>query len=195
VKVIATATAIVMLSCASGLAGAQSTQAAPTAAPAATTPAADRPTDDSVRQLLQIQKAQSMLEQVSKQMDATFTAMINKQLESQTLSDDDKQRIEAARERLKALTGKMLTWENMEPMYLKIYEDSFSQSEVDSMIAFYSSPAGQAVVAKLPLVAQNTMTAMLQQMKTVMPQAQQIAKDTATAINTQHEKSSKKSSG
>ena len=192
-KVIATATAIVMLSCASGLASAQSTQTAPSAA--AATPAADRPTDDSVRQLLQVQKAQSMLEQVSKQMDATFTAMINKQLENQTLSDDDKDRIEAARARLKALTGKMLTWENMEPMYLKIYEDSFSQSEVDSMIAFYSSPAGQAVVAKLPLVAQNTMTAMLQQMKTVMPQAQQIAKDTATAINTQHEKTSKKSSG
>jgi uncharacterized protein len=194
VKVIATAIAIAMLSGTSGLANAQSTPTAPTA-PAATTPAADRPSDDSIRQLLQIQKAQSMLEQVSKQMDATFTAMINKQLENQTLSDDDKQRIEAARERLKALTGKMLTWENMEPMYLKIYGDSFSQSEVDSMIAFYSSPAGQAVVAKLPLVAQNTMTAMLQQMKTVMPQAQQIAKDTATAINTQHEKSSKKSSG
>ena len=89
----------------------------------------------------------------------------------------------------------MLTWENMEPTYLKIYEDSFSQSEVDSMIAFYSSPGGQAVVAKLPLVAQNTMQAMLQQMKSLMPQAQQIAKDTATAINTQHEKSNKKSSG
>ena len=193
-KVIATATALFMLSCTTGLAMAQSTPATP-AAPAASFPAADRPTDESVRQLLQVQKAQSMLEQLSKQMDTMFTAMINKQLENQTLSDEDKQRIEAGRERLKALTGKLLTWENMEPTYLKIYEDSFSQSEVDSMIAFYSSPGGQAVVAKLPLVAQNTMQAMLQQMKSLMPQAQQIAKDTATEINAEHTKGGKKSAG
>ena len=63
------------------------------------------------------------------------------------------------------------------------------------MIAFYSSPAGQAVVAKLPLVAQNTMAAMQQQMKSLMPQAQQIAKDTATEINSQHGKKAKPPAG
>jgi hypothetical protein len=185
------ATALLMLSCASGLAIAQQTPTAPDAS----VPAADRPTDDSVRQLLQIQKAQNVLEQVSKQMDATFTAMINQQLQNKALSAEDQQRVEAGRTRLKAFTSKLLNWETMEPMYLKIYEDSFSQSEIDSMIAFYSSPAGQAVVAKLPLVAQNTLSAMQQQIKSLMPQAQQIAKDTAAEINTQHGKSAKPSAG
>ena len=191
------ATAILALSCVSGLAIAQSPATAP-AAPAASTatvPAADRPTDDSIRQLLQIQKAQSVMQQVARQVDASFTAMLSQQLQDKTLSDEDRQRIEAARDRLKTLTGKVLTWENMEPMYLKIYADSFSQSEIDSMIAFYSSPAGQAVVAKLPLVAQNTMAAMQQQMRSLMPQAQQIAKDTATEINAKHEKKAKPAAG
>ena len=193
----AIATAILLFSCASGLAVAQTVATAP-AAPAtsaASVPAADRPTDDSIRQLLQIQKAQSILQRVAQQVDGSFTAMLNQQLQDKTLSDEDRQRIEAARERLKVLTGKVLTWENMEPMYLKIYGDSFSQSEIDSMIAFYSSPAGQAVVAKLPLVAQNTMAAMQQQMKSLMPQAQQIAKDTATEINSQHGKKAKPPAG
>jgi hypothetical protein len=185
------ATALLMLSCASGLAIAQQAPAAP----ATSVPAADRPTDDSIRQLLQIMKAQTVIAQISKQMDATFTAMINQQIQNKTLSPEDQQRVEAGRERLKAITGKLLTWETMEPLYLKIYEDSFSQSEIDSMIAFYSSPAGQAIVAKLPLVAQNTLTAMQQQMKSLMPQAQQIAKDTATEINTQRGKSAKPSAG
>src|SRR5579862_6536534 len=134
------ATAILALSCASGLAIAQTAATTP-AAPAtstATVPAADRPTDDSIRQLLQIQKAQSILQQVTRQIDGSFTAMLSQQLQDKTLSDEDRQRIEAARARLKELTGKVLTWENMEPMYLKIYGDSFSQSEIDSMIAFYS---------------------------------------------------------
>ena len=180
------ATALLMLSCVSGLAIAQQTPAAP---------AADRPTDDSVRQLLQIQKAQTVIEKVSKQMDATFTAMINQQLQNKELSAEDQQRVEAGRARLKEITGKLLNWQTMEPMYVKIYEDSFSQSEIDSMIAFYSSPPGQAIVAKLPLVAQNTLIAMQEQMKPLMPQAQQIAKDTATAINTKHGKSDKPSPG
>ena len=188
------ATAILALSCASGLAMAQTAATAP-AALAASVPAADRPTDDSIRQLLQIQKAQSVLQQVVKQVDGSFTAMLSQQLQDKTLSDDDRQRIEAARARLKTLTGKVLAWENMEPMYLKIYGDSFSQSEIDSMIAFYSSPAGQAVVAKLPLVAQNTMAAMQQQMKSLMPQVQQIAKDTATDIKAEHDKKAKPSAG
>jgi len=174
------ATALLMLSCASGLAIAQQTPVVP---------AADRPTDDSVRQLLQIQRAQTIIEQLSRQMDATFMATINQQLQNKTLSAEDKQRIEAGKERLKVVTSKLLTWETMEPIYLKVYEDSFSQSEVDSMIAFYSTPAGQAIVAKLPLVAQNTLTAMQQQMKSLVPQAQQIAKDTATEINNQRGKS------
>jgi len=187
------ATALLMLSCASGLAIAQ--QAAAPAAPIASVPAADRPTDDSIRQLMQIQKTQNVLEQVAKQVDAQFTATLNQQLQNKTLSDDDRQRIEAARARLKAIIGKWLTWESMEPMYLKIYGDTFSQSEIDSMIAFYSSPAGQAVVAKLPLVAQNTIAAMHEQMKSLMPQVQQIAKDAATEINSQHSKGAKPSAG
>jgi len=187
------ATTLLMLSCASGLAIGQ--QAAAPAAPATTVPAADRPTDDSIRQLLQIQKAQTVLEQVARQVDAQFTATLNQQLQNKTLSDEDRQRIDDARARLKVITGKLLAWKSMEPMYLKIYGDTFSQSEIDSMIAFYSSPAGQAVVAKLPLVAQNTLNAMHEQMKSLMPQVQQIAKDAATAINNQHGKSGKPSAG
>src|SRR5579871_5945517 len=119
------ATAVLVLSCASGLAIAQSTPATPAAPASAAVAAADRPSDDSIRQLLQIQKAQSVLQQVSKQLDGSFTAMLSQQLQDKTLSDDDRQRIEAARERLHTLTNKVLTWENMEPMYLKIYGDSF----------------------------------------------------------------------
>jgi len=185
------AMALLVLSCHLGLAIAQQAQAAP----APSVPATDRPTDDSIRELLQIQHAQNVIAQISKQMDATFTAMINQQLQNKTLSPEDQERVQAGRERLQAITSKLLTWETMEPMYLKIYGDSFSQSEIDSMIAFYSSPAGQAVVAKLPLVAQNTLAAMQQQMKSLMPQAQQIAKDTATEINTTRGKSVKPSAG
>ena len=189
------ATALLMLTCTAGIALAQ--QAPATAPPPAilSVAPADRPTEASVQQLLQVQNSKHLVEVMNKQLDTMFTNMINQQLQGKNLTDEDKQRVAAGRERLNEIRNKIFTWETMEPMFTKIYSESFSQAEVDSMIAFYSSPAGQSIVAKLPLVAQNTMVNMQEQMKSLVPQIQQIAKDTATAINTQHEKSDKHTSG
>lgn len=191
------ATTLLMLSCASGVAIAQQ---APAAAPATTTAAAavspaDRPTEDSIRQLLQVQNSKHLIEVVNAQMDVMFTNLINQQTQGKTLTDEDKQRIAAGRERLKEIREKIFNWDAMEPMFLKIYADSFSQAEIDSMVAFYSSPAGQAVIAKLPLVTQNTMAIMQERLKSIAPQTQQIAKDTATEINAKHDKSDKHTPG
>ena len=41
---------------------------------------------------------------------------------------------------------------------LKHAKSTYTQEEVDSMIAFYSSPVGQAVVAKTPLMLKQAMS-------------------------------------
>lgn len=164
-------------------------------APAQAAQTPDRPTDDSVRQLLQIMQAQKVVQQAAGQVQTVFNGMLNKQLEGKTLSAEEQQRITNARARLKEFTDKMLNWEIMEPIYLKAYGETFSQAEIDSLIAFYSSPAGQAVVAKLPLAVQNAMAATQQAMMNLMPQVQQMAKDAATQITSQHGQDAKHTSG
>ena len=185
------ATAVLMLSCASGLAMAQPAPAAPLP----NVPAAERPSEDSVRQLLQVMHAKTIVEQISAQMDGYFSNIINQQLGNKTLSAEDQKKVDEGRARMKELMGKLLSWDSMEPIYLTTYENSFTQSEIDSMIGFYGSPAGQAVISKLPLAMQNAMGAMQGQLKSLMPQIQQVAQDTATAINSAHDKNGKKSAG
>lgn len=77
-------------------------------------------------------------------------------------------------------------WDVMEPIYLKLYADSFSQAEVAGMLSFYRSPVGHAVVQKLPLVMQNTMTSMQQRMAALVPKIQQLAQETAAEIKAQN---------
>jgi hypothetical protein len=192
-KVIATATALLMLSCTSGLVMAQQTPAP--AAPLPSVPAADRPTEDSVRQLLQVMHAKTVLSTIAAQMDTYFDNVLKQQVANKTLSAEDQKKVDEGRARMKELMGKVLSWDTMESVYLTTYENSFSQSEIDSMIGFYGSPAGQAVIAKLPLAMQNAMGAMQGQLKELIPQIQQVAKDTATAINSEHNKADKKSAG
>lgn len=62
-------------------------------------------------------------------------------------------------------------------MYLRIYRKSLSQSEVDGMVAFYETPAGKAVINKLPVIMQNTMAEVGQMMGPMMQRAEQMQKE------------------
>jgi hypothetical protein len=50
------------------------------------------------------------------------------------------------------------------------------------MIAFYESPAGRAVVRKLPLVMQNTMAEMQKLMRPVMEKLMKAAEDETARV-------------
>ncbi len=41
-----------------------------------------------------------------------------------------------------------MSWARMKPLYTKVYQDAFTQEEIDGLIAFYRSPAGAAFVEK-----------------------------------------------
>ena len=76
----------------------------------------------------------------------------------------------------------LLDWKKLEPVYVRIYQKSFSQEEVDGMIAFYKTPAGQAVIGKMPAVMQNTMDEMQQMMTPVMQKMQRMQQDVAAEM-------------
>jgi len=48
--------------------------------------------------------------------------------------------------------SKYLTWNAMLPEIAKLYKETFTESEVRELIAFYQTPVGQKVLAKLPEV-------------------------------------------
>ena len=48
----------------------------------------------------------------------------------------------------------------MEDVYLQVYRETFTQEEITSIIAFYSSPAGKAMVEKVPVAMQKAGTLM-----------------------------------
>ena len=66
-------------------------------------------------------------------------------------------------------------------MYVKIYAESLDQADVDGLIAFYQTPAGQAMLSKMPLVAQKSMEAVREMMGSVLPRIESALKDAAQA--------------
>jgi len=122
------------------------------------------------------------LEGMPQQLDAYFTSLLQKSLDGQSLTAEQQQSVDRMLVKLHDMMKDYLNWDSMETMYQDIYGKTFTQSEVDGMISFYSSPAGHAVVVKLPLVMQNTLAATQQRMQALLPKIQQMAKDTAAQI-------------
>jgi uncharacterized protein len=130
-------------------------------------------------------QTQKIVQTLSEQMDGMFDSMVKKQLEGQDVTPEQRQAIEARRKAAAEMVKELLSWDSMESLYLKVYGDTFTQEEIDGMAAFYSSPAGRAVIAKMPLAAKNSLSEMQQRMQQMIPKLQQMAKEAAEAVKAQ----------
>jgi uncharacterized protein len=78
------------------------------------------------------------------------------------------------------------------PIYMRTYRDSFTQDEIDGVIKFYKSAAGQAYVKKLPLVMQNVMREMQGVMKPAQEKMMAIQRETMQELKDLQDKDAKK---
>ena len=152
-----------------------------TSTPPAVAPA-DRASEASLHRLLEVQQARKIVETMSQQMDVVFTNSLNQMLAGKHLNAKQQEVIDKSRIKMRDLFKDVMSWEVMEPLYMKVYADTFTQKEIDGMTAFYSSPVGHAVIQKMPLVLTNSMQEMQKRMGTLFPKVQQIAKETAEEI-------------
>jgi hypothetical protein len=148
------------------------------------TTAESKPSEASVRHLLDVMQVRQIVQTLSQQMDTMFDSMVNKQLEGQNITPEQRKQIDARRDAARDLIKGLLSWDSMESLYLKVYGDTFSQQEIDGMTAFYTSPAGQAVIAKMPLAMKNSMSEMQQRVRDMIPKIQQMAKEAADQVKT-----------
>jgi len=166
-------------------------QAAATKDALAAAPASDA----SIRQLLEVMHARKLVDALPQQMDTMMSGMLHKMLQGQSISPSQQHAIDEMISKMTALMREEFNWDQMEPLYLKVYRESFSEAEVRSIIGFYSTPAGQAVVTKLPLVTQNVMNAMQERMAAMMPKIQQMAADMAQQIKQENAAAAKGKGG
>jgi uncharacterized protein len=146
-----------------------------------------RPTEQSIRELLAVMQSHNMVDNMLQQMDATWGPMMKQSLAGGQPTERERQIVDEAHAKIQALLREQLQWQTFEPMMIRVYQNSFSQKDVDAMKAFYSSPTGQQVIAKMPLVMQQTMQAMQQHMQSVIPQIKQIKEDMTQQLEAERE--------
>lgn len=141
--------------------------------------AAQQPSEAQVDRLLEVMRAKETLDATLPQVQAMQQQMVAQMTAGQELDEEDRARINRMLESTNSSLATVLTWERMGPMYRDIYAQTFTAEDVEAIIGFYESPAGQKTLDKMPQLMQNTMNAVQQ---LVMPLLQQLEQDIAAEL-------------
>jgi hypothetical protein len=134
---------------------------------------AQEPTKEAkITRLLALMKAEALADQVFERMKAETATM-------STADATEKERAHAQEIQAKImdLVKDRMSWEKMRPVYVKMYSETFSGEEIDGMLAFYQSPAGQAVLEKMPQLVSRIMALAQSQMASLMPEIERLVKE------------------
>lgn len=143
----------------------------------------------SVRQLLEITKARSLVDTMKTRMEGTFGKAFDLAVDDKKPSPAQQAAIEKMKTRMETVLTSYLDWNKLEAVYVRVYQESFSEEDIQGMLSFYQTPAGQAVVEKMPLVMQKSAEEMQDSFKTMMPELQKIQTEFAAEMKAAaHEK-------
>jgi hypothetical protein len=140
------------------------------------------PSDASIKQLLEVSQVRKVVDETVKRLDTMVTQTMNQVTGDQTVGSKMQREIDQGRDESRALVKQMLDWSKFEPICVKIYRESFTQQDVDNLIALYKTPGGQALLTKMPVVMQSSMAEMQRLMQPVLEQLQRKQQELAAKV-------------
>ena len=139
---------------------------------------AAQPSAESIETLLSITRVEALLDSVYSNTEQVMRQAMSQSMAGKTLTPEQKRFLDTAPKRFADVMRDELSWASLKPMYVQIYQESFTQEEIDGLIAFYGTPTGQATINKMPVVMQKSMAGIqtrmqpfLEKMRTAIDQA------------------------
>ncbi|HEY0015982.1 MAG TPA: DUF2059 domain-containing protein [Longimicrobium sp.] len=74
---------------------------------------------------------------------------------------------------LRAFMDEHFRYEDLEPEFVKVYADAFTEQEIRDLAAFYRTPLGQRVVETLPEITAASQRIAMERLQAAMPQLMQ----------------------
>jgi hypothetical protein len=145
---------------------------------------------EKVERLLQVlkidQQMDKMKEMMEKSVEQGFVATAKKKGMTQAQLDRGQPVIAAM---AKKIFDDSFSWDFFKPRFANVYVEELTNDEVDAAIAYYSSPQGQSMIAKMPVLMQRGMDIGMKRGQEMAPQIdaameaafKQIRKDDANA--------------
>lgn len=142
----------------------------------------DPASDASIEEYLKVSNAEQLIASMKQQMAGFIKNAMQQATQGKALTPQRQAIVDHMAEQMSDLMAQTLTWDTLKPMYMRVYHESFTQSEIDGIIRFYKTPAGKALINKMPVVMQNVMNEMQGLIKPMQQQMLQIQHEAAEKI-------------
>ncbi|MFC4729716.1 DUF2059 domain-containing protein [Coralloluteibacterium thermophilus] len=129
---------------------------------------------ESVYELLELTEARNLLDSTMAQMEGYLEAATAQALAGREPSVDEKAILKAQHARLLQVFGEIMSWEALEPLYVEMYEETFTQEEIEGLLEFYRSDLGRAMVTKMPGLMHRTVSLVQERMAAAQPRLQEM---------------------
>ena len=117
------------------------------------------PTDQSINEMMGAMRLEALLNQALKQMDEGMSKAMEQSLQQslkgKELDPTQKTAVENFRKRFAATMNEELSFTKVKDIYMQAFRETFTEDEVNAIIAFYKSPAGKAITEKNPAAMQK----------------------------------------
>ncbi len=135
------------------------------------------PSDASILELGTLSHSQELFNGVKAQADAMMTSSLKEASQGQVITPERQEILDRMRTKMMAAFDEFYNADALQRMVVRVYQATYTQDEVDGLIAFYKTPAGQALVNKGPLLMQNMMDEMRALMRPMVQRINQIKND------------------
>jgi hypothetical protein len=126
------------------------------------------PSDESILKMMKSLQLQATLDQLVAQLDAGMKAGLKQAMEGKELTPLQTAQMGQLQTRMSAIIREDLSFAKVQDVYVQSLRESFTQDEVNSINAFYSSPAGKAMMEKLPVATRKAQNLLQVRMGPIM---------------------------
>jgi uncharacterized protein len=120
------------------------------------------------------------VERISDQIKSNVmnqTAAIPQQLFGPSMSPENKAKFEAFQQKVLQTVDAQVGWKVLEPEYVQLYAQTYTEDELNGIVAFYKTSAGAAMIAKSPQLSAKSIGLVQSKMAAVQPQLKQMVED------------------
>jgi len=129
--------------------------------------------------VLKVMHFDEMLAKIVEQQKKAMGPVLQRMMAGMKVPPEDRAHVAEMQKKIMDEALDAMTGPDMKAAVARIYSNVFSKEELDSMSAFYSTPGGQAMVAKQPQIQEAMMKEMMPVMQQFGPKLQKMAQDYA----------------
>lgn len=142
--------------------------------------------DASIEKLLSPTDAKKLHDSVIADSDEIVDSTLKPMLMREKTTPEQTAFVDSFLMKYKKIIRDELSWEKMMPSYIRIYRETFTEKELNDLIAFYESPTGKMFVKKTPVILEKTSSVMQQKMVSILSRMNAMLEESMKQMSAKH---------